>query len=90
MCDLILLHVHVIRDCVFRSGESNIYMVIEYMVGRLNNMKNTLSRKAQLVEIEEDEDHTIIEECQIHMIDELKRMILARLEIDPTMKNIVK
>jgi len=63
---------------------------IEYRPGRLNIVANSLSRKAKLAAIGEEEDHVEPSEIQFCMSEELYSRLRESLEIDTQVKNIMK
>jgi hypothetical protein len=65
-------------------------MTIEYRSGKLNVVVDALSRKAQLVTLEEDKSPTTMDGSQIHVLAELRENIKEGLQVDPTTKSIMK
>jgi hypothetical protein len=65
-------------------------MTIEYSLGRINTIVDALSRKAQLVVLEEKDELPTSGGNQIHVLRELHENIKEGLEHDHTMKNNMK
>lgn len=65
-------------------------MTIEYRLGRLNAVANSLSRKGQLVALEEGENRAECSRIQVYMTDKMQNRLRASVENDTREKSILK